>query len=74
MTKPAPSTNNVNTDQIADGLTFHNRRDELGRVEQLHRNTATTDCHVVRRSRRTPTDTFAKNTVQTPVLANGIAL
>jgi hypothetical protein len=67
-------TNNVITDQIADGLNFH-----TGVTNSLVRNNFvrnTGDDALAMWSEKTAdaNDTFDHNTVQTPVLANGIAL
>jgi alpha-1,3-glucanase-like protein len=67
-------TNNVITDQIADGLNFH-----IGVTGSLVRNNFvrnTGDDALAMWSEKTANarNTFDHNTVQTPVLANGIAI
>jgi Pectate lyase superfamily protein len=67
-------TNNVIADQIADGLNFHTAVTNSLVRDNFVRNTG--DDGLAMWSDRTEdaNDTFDHNTVQTPVLANGIAL
>ena len=67
-------TNNVIADQIADGINFHTGVTHSVASDNVIRNTG--DDALAMWSERTENagDTFDHNTVQTPVLANGIAL
>jgi hypothetical protein len=67
-------TNNVIADQIADGLNFHTGVTHSVVEDNFIRNSG--DDGLAMWSERTANaeDTFSHNTVQTPVLANGIAL
>jgi hypothetical protein len=67
-------TNNVIADQIADGLNFHTGvTDSLVR-NNFVRNTGDDGLAMWSEKTENARNTFDHNTVQTPVLANGIAL
>jgi hypothetical protein len=67
-------TNNVITDQIADGLNFHTGvTNSLARNNFL-RNTGDDGLAMWAEGTTNAGNTFDRNTVQTPVLANGIAI
>ena len=68
-------TNNIIVDQIADALNFHTGVTQLGACATTSSATpATTAWPCGRRRPRTPATRFDHNTVQTPTLANGIAI
>ncbi len=67
-------TNNVIVDQIADGLNFHTGvTDSLAR-NNFVRNTGDDGLAMWSEKTSNARNTFDHNTVQTPVLANGIAI
>ncbi|HEY3717838.1 MAG TPA: glycosyl hydrolase family 28-related protein [Jatrophihabitantaceae bacterium] len=67
-------TNNVITDQIADGLNFHIGVTNSVVSNNFIRNTGDDALAMWSENSENTNDTFDHNTVQTPVLANGIAL
>jgi hypothetical protein len=67
-------TNNVITDQIADGLNFHTGVTDSVVLNNFVRNTGDDGLAMWSEKIENARNTFSHNTVQTPVLANGIAL
>jgi hypothetical protein len=67
-------TNNVITDQIADGINFHTGVTNSVVSNNFIRNTGDDGLAMWSEKIENVNDTFDHNTVQTPVLANGIAL
>jgi hypothetical protein len=67
-------TNNVIADQIADGINFHTGVTHSVVANNFIRNTGDDALAMWSEKTENADDTFAANTVQTPVLANGIAL
>jgi len=67
-------TDNVIADQIADGLNFHTGVTDSVVSNNVVRNTGDDGLAMWSEKMADARDTFAHNTVQTPVLANGIAL
>ncbi|MEN3308241.1 MAG: hypothetical protein V7603_4443 [Micromonosporaceae bacterium] len=67
-------TNNVIADQIADGLNFHTGVTDSVVSNNVIRNTGDDGLAMWSEATENAGDTFDHNTVQTPVLANGIAL
>jgi hypothetical protein len=67
-------TNNVITDQIADGLNFHTGVTHSLVDNNFIRNSGDDGLAMWSEKTANADDTFSHNTVQTPVLANGIAL
>jgi hypothetical protein len=67
-------TNNVIADQIADGLNFHTGVTNSLVRNNFVRNTGDDGLAMWSDKTEDANDTFDHNTVQTPVLANGIAL
>ena len=67
-------TNNVITDQIADGLNFHTGVTDSLVLNNFVRNTGDDGLAMWSEKIENARNTFSHNTVQTPVLANGIAL
>jgi hypothetical protein len=67
-------TNNIVTDQIADGLNFHGGVTDSVVSNNFFRNTGDDGLAMWSEKLEDAGDTFDHNTVQTPVLANGIAL
>ena len=67
-------TNNVIADQIADGLNFHTGVTDSVVRNNSFRNTGDDAMAMWSDGTEDANDTFDHNTVQTPVLANGIAL
>jgi hypothetical protein len=67
-------TNNVIADQIADGLNFHTGVTDSVVSDNFVRNTGDDGLAMWSEKTADARDTFDHNTVQTPVLANGIAL
>ncbi|MFI5587458.1 glycosyl hydrolase family 28-related protein [Amycolatopsis sp. NPDC051758] len=67
-------TNNVITDQIADGLNFHTGVTDSLVSNNFVRNTGDDGLAIWSEKIENARNTFSHNTVQTPVLANGIAL
>ncbi|MEU3188240.1 glycosyl hydrolase family 28-related protein [Streptomyces sp. NPDC006923] len=67
-------TNNVITDQIADGLNFHTGVTHSVVSNNLIRNSGDDGLAMWSEKTANAHNTFAHNTVQTPVLANGIAV
>lgn len=67
-------TNNVITDQIADGLNFHTGVTDSVVADNFVRNTGDDGLAMWAEKTTNARNTFDHNTVQTPVLANGIAL
>jgi hypothetical protein len=67
-------TNNVIVDQIADGLNFHTGVTNSVVSNNFIRNTGDDGLAMWAEKTEDANDTFDHNTVQTPVLANGIAL
>jgi hypothetical protein len=67
-------TNNVIADQIADGLNFHTGVTDSLVADNFVRNTGDDGLAMWSEKTADARDTFDHNTVQTPVLANGIAL
>jgi len=67
-------TNNVIVDQIADGLNFHTGVTNSVVSNNFVRNTGDDALAMWSETTANANNTFDHNTVQTPVLANGIAL
>jgi hypothetical protein len=67
-------TNNVIVDQIADGINFHTGVTNSSASNNFIRNTGDDAMAMWSEKTEDANDTFDHNTVQTPVLANGIAL
>jgi hypothetical protein len=67
-------TNNVIVDQIADGINFHTGVTNSVVRNNFIRNTGDDALAMWSEKTADANDTFDHNTVQTPVLANGIAL
>ncbi|MGA5702441.1 glycosyl hydrolase family 28-related protein [Peterkaempfera bronchialis] len=67
-------TNNVITDQIADGINFHTGVTRSVVSNNFLRNTGDDALAMWSEKTGNARNTFDHNTVQTPVLANGIAL
>jgi hypothetical protein len=67
-------TNNVIADQIADGLNFHTGVTDSVVADNFIRNTGDDGLAMWSEKAQDARNTFDHNTVQTPVLANGIAL
>ncbi|MDT4922869.1 MAG: hypothetical protein QOG01_582 [Pseudonocardiales bacterium] len=67
-------TNNVVVDQIADGITFHTGVTSSVVSDNFIRNTGDDGLAMWSEKTENADNTFDHNTVQTPVLANGIAL
>lgn len=67
-------TNNVIADQIADGLNFHTGVTDSMVANNFVRNTGDDGLAMWSEKTQDARNTFDHNTVQTPVLANGIAL
>jgi hypothetical protein len=67
-------TDNVIADQIADGINFHTGVTNSLVQNNLVRNTGDDGLAMWSEKTEDANDTFDHNTVQTPVLANGIAL
>jgi hypothetical protein len=67
-------TGNVIADQIADGLNFHTGVTNSSVANNFIRNTGDDGLAMWSETTEDANDTFDHNTVQTPVLANGIAL
>jgi len=68
------ATNNVIADQIADGLNFHTGVTHSLVGNNFVRNTGDDALAMWSEKTEDADDTFDHNTIQTPVLANGIAL
>ena len=67
-------TNNIIVDQIADGLNFHTGVTDSVASNNFIRNTGDDAMAMWSDGTADANDTFDHNTVQTPVLANGIAV
>ena len=67
-------TNNIIVDQIADGINFHTGVTNSSASNNFIRNTGDDAMAMWSQTTEDANDTFDHNTVQTPVLANGIAL
>jgi hypothetical protein len=67
-------TNNVIADQVADGLNFHTGVTDSVVANNFVRNTGDDGLAMWSEKIENARITFSHNTVQTPVLANGIAL
>jgi hypothetical protein len=67
-------TNNVIVDQIADGINFHSGVTNSVVSNNFIRNTGDDGLAMWSEKAQDANDTFDHNTVQTPVLANGIAI
>ncbi|MYW64357.1 mycodextranase [Streptomyces sp. SID8379] len=67
-------TRNVIADQIADGLNFHTGVTDSLVSQNFVRNTGDDALAMWSEKRQDARNTFSRNTIQTPVLANGIAL
>src|SRR5262249_38271225 len=67
-------TDNVIADQVADGLNFHTGVTNSLVANNVIRNTGDDGRAMWSETTADANDTFDHNTVQTPVLANGIAL
>ncbi|MBE1501642.1 hypothetical protein H4696_008742 [Amycolatopsis lexingtonensis] len=67
-------TNNVIADQIADGLNFHTGVTDSLVAGNFVRNTGDDGLAMWSEKAQDARNTFDHNTIQTPVLANGIAL
>ncbi|WP_088997586.1 glycosyl hydrolase family 28-related protein [Micromonospora echinaurantiaca] len=67
-------TNNIIVDQIADALNFHTGVTDSLVAHNFVRNTGDDGLAMWSESTANARNTFANNTVQSPVLANGIAL
>jgi hypothetical protein len=67
-------TNNVIVDQLADGINFHTGVTHSTASNNFIRNTGDDALAMWSDKTADANDTFDHNTVQTPVLANGIAL
>ncbi|WP_405011968.1 glycosyl hydrolase family 28-related protein [Kitasatospora sp. NBC_01539] len=68
------ATNNVITDQIADGLNFHTGVTDSVVRNNLVRNSGDDGLAMWAEKTQDARNTFDHNTVQSPVLANGIAI
>jgi hypothetical protein len=67
-------TDNVITDQIADGINFHTGVTDSVAENNFIRNSGDDGLAMWSEDTANANDSFRRNTVQTPVLANGIAL
>ena len=67
-------TGNVIADQIADGINFHTGVTDSVVAHNFLRNTGDDGLAMWSEGTEDARDSFVRNTVQTPVLANGIAL
>jgi hypothetical protein len=67
-------TNNMIVDQIADGINFHTGVTNSIAANNFIRNTGDDGLAMWSEKAADANDTFDHNTVQTPVLANGIAI
>ena len=67
-------TSNVIVDQVADGINFHTGVTHSTASNNFIRNTGDDAMAMWSETTEDANDTFDHNTVQTPVLANGIAL
>ena len=67
-------TDNVITDQIADGINFHTGVTDSVAENNFIRNSGDDGLAMWSEDTANANDSFRHNTVQTPVLANGIAL
>src|SRR5260370_33530677 len=67
-------TKNVSVDQIGDGINFHTGVTSSLVSNNLIRNTGDDGLAMWSEKAQDANDTFDHNTVQTPVLANGIAI
>jgi Alpha-1,3-glucanase catalytic domain D1/Alpha-1,3-glucanase catalytic domain D2 len=67
-------TNNVIVDQIADGINFHTGVTNSVASNNFIRNTGDDAMAMWSEKTEDANDTFDHNTIQTPILANGIAL
>jgi hypothetical protein len=67
-------TNNIIVDQIADGINFHSGVTNSVVSNNFIRNTGDDGLAMWSEKAEDANDTFDHNTVQTPVLANGIAI
>lgn len=67
-------TNNMIVDQTADGINFHTGVTDSVASNNFIRNTGDDGMAMWSQTTEDADDTFDHNTVQTPVLANGIAL
>ncbi len=67
-------TNNVIVDQIADGLNFHTGVTKSTASNNFVRNTGDDGLAMWSEKTQNAGNTFSRNTVQSPVLANGIAI
>ncbi|MBO1332717.1 glycosyl hydrolase family 28-related protein [Streptomyces sp. VRA16 Mangrove soil] len=67
-------TRNIVADQIADGLNFHTGVTDSLVSQNFLRNTGDDALAMWSQKQQDARNTFSRNTVQTPVLANGIAL
>ncbi|MFJ8825252.1 glycosyl hydrolase family 28-related protein [Streptomyces sp. NPDC102467] len=67
-------TRNIITDQIADGLNFHTGVTDSLVSQNFVRNTGDDALAMWSEKEQDARNTFSRNTIQTPVLANGIAL
>ncbi len=67
-------TNNVMTDQIADALNFHTGVTDSVVRNNFIRNTGDDGLAMWSEKTANARNTFDRNTIQTPVLANGIAI
>jgi hypothetical protein len=67
-------TNNVIADQIADGLNFHTGVTDSVVSNNVVRNSGDDGLAMWSEKTEDARNTFSRNTVQTPVLANGIAI
>jgi len=67
-------SNSVITDQIADGLNFHKGVTDSVAANNFVRNTGDDGLAMWSETTANARNTFSRNTVQTPTLANGIAI
>ncbi|GAA2294707.1 right-handed parallel beta-helix repeat-containing protein [Streptomyces kunmingensis] len=67
-------TRNIITDQIADGLNFHKGVTDSLVAHNFVRNTGDDALAMWSQEQQDARNTFSRNTIQTPVLANGIAV
>ncbi|MGY0021515.1 glycosyl hydrolase family 28-related protein [Streptomyces sp. cg35] len=67
-------TRNVIVDQIADGLNFHTGVTDSVAAQNFVRNTGDDALAMWSEKQQNARNSFSRNTIQTPVLANGIAL
>jgi hypothetical protein len=67
-------TNNIIVDQIADGINFHTGVTNSNATNNFLRNTGDDGLAMWSEGTQDANDTFDHNTVQTPTLANGLAL